>query len=574
MLNSFLLFWNPNSINSTKGKAKKAGQLFINYLSGGFNDNLPNLENYTDERFELFVSKSKNEHVSIDVFENDRYLSIFYGDDYDEKVSANAERSLDQFIANDELNLEGIYSSTIIDKVKNRVYTSSDITGIKNPYFGYYNDTLIISSHELLAFSTDCFTDQLNQNAVYEKVAFGWNMSNKGLIEGINKLSGLYIYQFSKNGIEQSNYQSRWLNNLSFSELKDHFYKRFKAQNNLAFELTAGFDSRALLSIALSSRLNFEVNTATTFNKADVSTAQKICKKFNLKHNLLDFDFVEFNKILETAKWNTAISNSRFKFSQSFIEKGVINGPFDYLNKTIIGGEAGGLFKGYYYPDKTIFNWINDFEKTNSFLAKKVVKNNLSVLGVDSQELYKNSHYELLQAISAQCENMADVLDIYFVLEQANGFFPNSDFNWIKKYTPFFNRNLISFARLIVPDSRSNKEFHKMAFELNPALNRIPFNGKKSNRLLEYLSTRKKPRINLWAIKKTEVLNEFLTSKPFIDFFETDHFDQFLSRQSFLNLIENQKFKKRIDPVLDQLITIQIFSKNMQEIKAIFKQTL
>lgn len=104
--------------------------------------------------------------------------------------------------------LNGMFSISIYDKLKNLIFLARDRAGEKPLYYKFDNDGLEFAS-ELKVLLADPSCDRnLNLKCFENYLKFGYSLTDQSMVDGINKLeAGNYlIYNISKNKVEIKRY--------------------------------------------------------------------------------------------------------------------------------------------------------------------------------------------------------------------------------------------------------------------------------------------------------------------------------------------------------------------------------
>ena len=106
-------------------------------------------------------------------------------------------------------------------------------------------------------------------------------------------------------------------------QIISNLYKYLKDINKRLFlTLTGGRDSRMILAICLHLKIPFEVITFK-INEKDVNISKEICKKYNLKHTIIDFDKFKINTN-KKKEWENIIGDEFIEKDNEIIQKEVL----------------------------------------------------------------------------------------------------------------------------------------------------------------------------------------------------------------------------------------------------------
>ena len=106
-------------------------------------------------------------------------------------------------------------------------------------------------------------------------------------------------------------------------QILNNLYNYLKNKNKKLFlALTGGTDSRMILALCLHLKIPLEVITLK-INKKDIKISKEICKKYNLKHTIIDLDKFKI-KNKEKKKWENIIGNEFVEKDKEIIQKKVL----------------------------------------------------------------------------------------------------------------------------------------------------------------------------------------------------------------------------------------------------------
>ena len=106
-------------------------------------------------------------------------------------------------------------------------------------------------------------------------------------------------------------------------QIISNLYKYLKDINKRLFlTLTGGRDSRMILAVCLHLKIPFEVITLK-INKHDIEISKEICKKYNLKHTIIDFDKFKINTN-KKKEWENIIGDEFVEKDNEIIQKEVL----------------------------------------------------------------------------------------------------------------------------------------------------------------------------------------------------------------------------------------------------------
>lgn len=191
------------------------------------------------------------------------------------------------------------------DKKRGRIVIINDIFGFSGVYYVKNNNSFLISSNfnSLINFSSK----KIDNFSVLDIILFNYPLNDRTILFDIKKLQGGAIVKNTGSSwtIDVSNnFALTFKSNSSehkfsykkFSELlSDSIKEEIYETDNNVLTLTAGFDSRALLSAIL--KLNIQFSTLTFGQKGniEIETVNTFIGKFSKNHDefLLDKEYVQ-----------------------------------------------------------------------------------------------------------------------------------------------------------------------------------------------------------------------------------------------------------------------------------------
>mgnify|MGYP006082327797 CR=1 FL=1 len=275
--------------------------------------------------------------------------------------------------------IEGMFSFSICDEKRKKVFLVRDQYGQKPLYYKYFNQTFKFGS-ELQLFLNDA-DSKLNINNLNKYLYFGF-VKHNSLINNVNQLPPGHFLEFDymKNTTQIYAYwktpqriEKPQLDSVEILELlKNSLKKQIRSDVSTGFLLSGGVDSSLL--VALASEVSqkkiytFNVSSSEDASKIENKNAMLVSNMYNTKHINLTidkFDITSFFEILE-------------KFDEPIIDSSVIP-TFSIYNKikgkckVVIGGDGGDeIFGGYkHFQNFLIYDFLNSFSKSTIKLISK-----------------------------------------------------------------------------------------------------------------------------------------------------------------------------------------------------------
>ncbi|NJO87649.1 MAG: hypothetical protein HC831_00820, partial [Chloroflexia bacterium] len=252
--------------------------------------------------------------------------------------------------------IKGSYSILIFDKQKNEVIAFTDKFNIKNIYYSYTTDQLLVSS-SLSAFSHYSPEDfsKANVKSILEYYLFDFDLVNESFIENVKTLPSSTYLLADKTGISKEKYWSIF-ENFSNTEPVYNQYDGIKEIEKLmkknlklylgnpdktAFALTGGYDSRtnlALLNGSLNENFFYSYGLEESY---DIRLAKKVAKKLDLNFKAFKMDSNYAKSFDEDAEIAIALGDGASEMNRAnyvYVYKDLFN-TYDQILTGLFGSE-------------------------------------------------------------------------------------------------------------------------------------------------------------------------------------------------------------------------------------------
>ena len=294
------------------------------------------------------------------IYKNDNYIILFAGDLIEHKklpwhlIELHFKESNFKWFS----SLRGIFAFTFLNIKSQRITLISDHRTQLPIYYGVIKNNFIFSTH-ISTFTTLKSIPEFNIDWLYEFLYFNYPIDQTTFIKGVKRLRPVtrLIYSKSDGNISEKLY-SDYLNsfekkknnkkidlNECISIFKKIVPKYFDLNGNNIAAATAGFDSKALISL---SPLKIDTYTYGIKGSADMIESQKFTKKYNYYHKRILFD-KNFKKLLPDLIYDVV----KLSGGQQSISRATLLYVYKSLAKlekphhTVISGISGGsIFRG------------------------------------------------------------------------------------------------------------------------------------------------------------------------------------------------------------------------------------
>jgi len=205
--------------------------------------------------------------------------------------------------------LDGVFTITIYDKSKEKLYLVRDRVGVQPLYFYDYQDTLIYGNHLKDFYHVPTFTKKIDKQALAVYLNYGYVLQPYTIFEHTHKVkAGHYVsYDLKTRDWQQKPY---WSLESCYDEKKIYFdekeiistvedillksiAKRIDEKETIATALSGGYDSSIVTAI-LQKKTPKNINTFTIgFHQASINEApyaKEIAKHLGTTHHEHYFD--------------------------------------------------------------------------------------------------------------------------------------------------------------------------------------------------------------------------------------------------------------------------------------------
>ena len=243
------------------------------------------------------------------------------------------------------------------------------------------------------------------------------NKSNNYLIAKWNMFNPKYLSKIN----ESKNFEKLLVN--TFSKIKNNYKDK-----KYLVALSAGVDSRLIVSLMKELEMDFETFTYGFTNQRDFKITEKICKKLDVKNHKIIMDSAKA-KIYNSNNFEKFLRFNNFGISaNNFGDYGPLSFLENKINKTefvIINGQAGDFLTGAHLPIDIISSKYS-LQKNKSLLFKFILDKHYGLwdsINKDIKESYLNRVDEYY---FKKVKNYLDLLKAYEIYE-----FENRQSKWV-----------------------------------------------------------------------------------------------------------------------------------------------
>ncbi len=212
--------------------------------------------------------------------------------------------------------VDGSFSFIIYNSNTKKLKMICDAVGDRRVHYFYNEDNIIISSLDILIFSTGLVSDRINKLSVLEMLAFNSSRIGNSIIKDIENIKPYEILEFRSfnptkkiscpfsdlDPILKNSELKKKINDI-IKTLRDKSKSYIMKANQIEFDLTAGKDSRSVFSLLkdLVDKKRSKVRTRGEEHCLDNLFARKVTKIYGFKHEnvkLMKIDNKEFKSNL------------------------------------------------------------------------------------------------------------------------------------------------------------------------------------------------------------------------------------------------------------------------------------
>lgn len=360
-----------------------------------------------------------------------------------------------------------------------------DACGTLGIFYTTQNDNVYISSSCAILKELCGINKVKNLFYIEHGKGMDWYPGPKSILENINRLLPSQIIKLSKNKVEINNREiiSKCYDNISDEEkinlickYLDQLMKNISREyvGDILLPLTAGYDSRTILSIMLKSNIKFSTLTLehSGILNSDVDIPNQLAKEFEFDHK-----YIKRNKILDKNKLiefdNHTLGNCVDEDRLFYAHNQFPNGG----NKLLLRGGIWEVSRGF-YDDILIGQNDNSIDEKLKCIRQ-------SFHGFKEHSLHEESLALWLKYIETHKESI-DWRDRLYLEQRVGGWLSSIeqalDLTDFDRIHPLNSKILISLLMSLSKEIRKDKNHQVEIIRLcEPKLLQYPFNKKTFN---------------------------------------------------------------------------------------------
>lgn len=282
-------------------------------------------------------------------------------------------------------------------------------------------------------------SNYFNFSSVIDIFYSGYSIKNETIFKNIKSLlPGECIYYENNKEIVNFNwnhfnptYHSKNRNEKELTQILIRIFENIIQNNSnkrFLIPLSAGFDSRLVVSLMKYLGASFETFTYGFNNQRDFKIAKEICAKLNIKNHKIIMDNnnskvyqkKKFKEFLEYKNFGIAANNFGDFGPLSILDKKINKNEFMILN-----GQSGDFLTGGHLPIDTISE-KNSSKKNKSSIFNFILSKHYSLWNNHRESIKQDYFNKLNKYYFKHCQNYLDFLKCYEIYE-----FENRQSKWV-----------------------------------------------------------------------------------------------------------------------------------------------
>lgn len=432
--------------------------------------------------------------------------------------------------------IEGCFSAVIANRKTGKVTLISDLVGQRTLRYCVANQMLLVSPHEVPLVATGYIPMDFDFVSAASIASVKWSLRGKSLLKRISTCHPAEYVNYSKGEISiQSAEIIRQDSRIPASETKalklhrelmieaaQKHLQTLLSESEVTLSLTAGIDSRVVLSLLLSVVSPSVLRAITNGGpqSLDVQVARQLSEIYkvhfssNVPKPKLSDDFLTQCDLLAFCMNGDATSKNAMSSAMPTYETHAI---------PKVGGLGGEIFRGYCYPKfaKLLSPHLSITEAIST-LKKQWINQSIPYQSPSLLDGVISRFNTIIDEYSVNSRDGHDSLDLFYLYERFSVWGGKSKrmmWNPTPNWSPFSSRKLIQLAFMLPNPIGKQTHFHREVIRrFAPETYWIPINGSQflpipmSNKLSPFLgkASRGHQKIlkKMGLQKKKNVVNE------------------------------------------------------------------
>ena len=282
--------------------------------------------------------------------------------------------------------------------------------------------------------------DQYNRTAAIDILNSGYTLNNETVFENVKSLlPGEYIYFDKKKNDNiilnwycfDPEYRDKNINDIDLNLILIKIFEKIKIVNSkkkFLIPLSAGFDSRLVVSLMKSLGAKIETFTYGFENQRDFKIAGEICAELGIKNHKIVMNKYNsrvykkffFKNFLQYKNFGVAANNFG-----DFGPLSILNNKINTNEFMILNGQSGDFLTGGHLPINLI-SIKNSLNKNKTLLFNYIIQKHYSLWGNYNEDVKQDYLKRLNKYYFKNCKNYYDLLRSYEIYE-----FENRQSKWV-----------------------------------------------------------------------------------------------------------------------------------------------
>lgn len=405
-------------------------------------------------------------------YENNLFVMKWRGFLYVPSVQAGIESAAvfcdhlrDQPIEEVVVSLKGCFFAEVFDKRDNATYYFTDNSGMHK---AYHFDGLVSESLLDIVRQKKIAEKDMSVPSIIEYLLYGYVAFNKTFFSNISKLDYKTIMRIDNDS--RVRFMTKTLFPISAKLPENDFLKNLHQffdsvkHENIVIDLTGGFDTRLLVSVAMKHGLQFSVGTSGVPGHSDVRFAKKLAAQILKRHLVYEHDIsnleTDIYAILEESHGELdPISYHRI---YNYVRYRKENGA-----TLCVSGAGGEMYTDMFWLQDFPFYWSkkSDIDRLYEIRLKPpAIREHLfEESAVNSIKEIESSTVNGLKAEYQADRNTRtyDNIRYYYWLQSAGSNFLTMNNNYVCYYSPYMEFTNVNFGYHLPRRSRFFHRFHR-----------------------------------------------------------------------------------------------------------------
>ncbi len=432
----------------------------------------------------------------------DRFIVISYGDPLSHNSLPAAQAILDEWQqggagAVGELN--GNFGAVIMDRRERVIHLASDLIGHRALRYWHGDGAFATSPHDLALFSTGLIPADFDYQQAAALIVNGWSWEGKSLLRHISNGRGGDSIRWDGEQLQhrpaqmidplkriESNDKRAIKRNFEhlIDEARDNVRAVVKSAPVIHTELTAGEDSRAVLSLLLTETRPEQIVAITDGKQEslDASVARQIARMYGVRHLILETEtrYAELEDFRQGVEGYAFAMNANANAMYSATGRRKIEAAAGRVTCTGAGSE---VFRGAYTYDPILTSRPPQTAmEAVPPLSRSRLVSQLPWSAAEYSEAIRARAASCIEGVASETEGGYDLLDLYYLRERYAvwGGLVSRSYSARKRFAPLISSRLVRAAYRMPTPMRAHSAYMRECIRrFTPRAYWVHVNGKK-----------------------------------------------------------------------------------------------